>query len=403
MTNDTVTCKNDGGHGVDATLSGVLILNDVIINTAGAHGAAIATDRGGGTITVSGGSATASGQDSPGIYSTGNITASDAVISATGAEAAVIEGANTITLTNTDLSGATGTRDRGLMIYQSMSGDAQGVQGVFTMTGGSFTWPSPSGPAFYVTNSTGIITLSDVKINNSSTVLVKAAADQWGNSGTNGGKVKFTADGEILTGNIVVDDISSVAVSLKNNSSFTGSINSANTAGSADLTLDETSTCTVTADSYINSLNDTGGISDSTVNNITGNGYNIYYDASLSANSILGNKTYSLNNGGELIPVNVNAADRQQKTAPDYWELEQNYPNPFNPSTSINYQIPAAAHVSLIVYNSLGREIAELVNSEKTAGKYTVSFRATNLSSGIYYYTLRAGKFLKTKKMILLK
>jgi len=157
-----ISCTGGGGHGVDATQAATMTLENVEISTAGAHGAAIATDRGGGTITVTGGKMTTSGTDSPGIYSTGTITVTGAVISATGSEAAVIEGANFITLTDTTLSAAKGTRDRGLMIYQSMSGDAQGTKGTFTMTGGSFTWPETTGPAFYITNSTGVMTLKGV-------------------------------------------------------------------------------------------------------------------------------------------------------------------------------------------------------------------------------------------------
>lgn len=302
LKNVTIEATGDGGHGVMATQGGTMSLNDVIINTTGAHGAAISTDRGGGTISVVGGNAVSSGQDSPGIYSTGTITATDAVIAGAGSEGAVIEGGNTITLTNTRLSGVKGTRDRGVLIYQSMSGDATGTRGTFTMTGGSFTWPSTSGPAFYVTNATGVITLKDVVVVNSSGTLVKAAADQWGNSGSNGGTVIFTSDGETLIGDLVADKTSSMTAAFQNASSLTGAINSANTASSVTLTLDESSIWTVTADSYLTILVDTAGISGETVTNIIGNGYFVYYDASRSENSALGGKTYSLNGGGYLTP-----------------------------------------------------------------------------------------------------
>ncbi|MBI5591511.1 MAG: hypothetical protein HY881_13620 [Deltaproteobacteria bacterium] len=302
LSNVTIEASGDGGHGVMATAGGSLSLADVIINTSGAHGAAVSTDRGGGTITVTRGIAISSGQDSPGIYSTGTITARDAVISGTGSEGAVIEGANSILLTNTILSGAKGTRDRGALIYQSMSGDAQGTEGTFTMTGGTFNWPSTTGPAFYVTNSTGVITLKDVTVVSSSGTLLKAGADQWGTSGANGGTVIFTADGETLTGNMVADSLSSITARLQNGSSLTGAINSAKTAGAAVLSLDATSTWTVTADSYLTSMSDADGISAGTITNINGNGHNVYYNASLTANSALGGKTYTLNGGGYLAP-----------------------------------------------------------------------------------------------------
>ncbi len=83
--------------------------------------------------------------------------------------------------------------------------------------------------------------------------------------------------------------------------------------------------------------------------------------------------------------------------------LYPNYPNPFNPTTTIKYQIPELSFVTLKVYDVLGSEILTLVNEEKPAGSYEINFKATNLSSGIYFYKLQAGSFVETKKMILMK
>ena len=85
------------------------------------------------------------------------------------------------------------------------------------------------------------------------------------------------------------------------------------------------------------------------------------------------------------------------------FNLSQNYPNPFNPSTTIKYSIPNAGNISLKVYDVLGKEIATLVNEEKSSGNYEVEFNASNLTSGIYFYQLKAGNFIETKKMILLR
>lgn len=85
------------------------------------------------------------------------------------------------------------------------------------------------------------------------------------------------------------------------------------------------------------------------------------------------------------------------------YELAQNYPNPFNPSTTIRYQLPQDGMVTLKIYDILGAEVANLVNEEKVAGKYEVNFNASNLSSGIYIYKLKAGEYVNSKKMILLK
>jgi len=88
---------------------------------------------------------------------------------------------------------------------------------------------------------------------------------------------------------------------------------------------------------------------------------------------------------------------------PNEIELFQNYPNPFNPKTNIQYQVPELSFVSLKIYDVLGNEIATLVNKEKLIGSYEVDFDATGLPSGIYFYQLKAGSFIQTKKMILLK
>lgn len=88
---------------------------------------------------------------------------------------------------------------------------------------------------------------------------------------------------------------------------------------------------------------------------------------------------------------------------PNTYILEQNYPNPFNPSTTINFALPRAGLVELKVYDVLGREIAILVNEVRQAGSYKVDFDASALSSGVYFYTLKAGEFTDTKKMLLIK
>ncbi len=85
------------------------------------------------------------------------------------------------------------------------------------------------------------------------------------------------------------------------------------------------------------------------------------------------------------------------------FELQQNYPNPFNPSTTINFNLPTSGLTKLVVYNSLGQEVATLVNENVQAGLHSVDFNASNLPSGMYFYTLTSGNFTQTSKMILMK
>lgn len=92
-----------------------------------------------------------------------------------------------------------------------------------------------------------------------------------------------------------------------------------------------------------------------------------------------------------------------EQTLPTQFALDQNYPNPFNPTTVINYQIPVRNYVKMTVTDILGKEIATLVNESKLAGHYTVKYDASNLAAGVYFYTIRAGEFQQTKKLIVVK
>ena len=85
------------------------------------------------------------------------------------------------------------------------------------------------------------------------------------------------------------------------------------------------------------------------------------------------------------------------------FNLSQNYPNPFNPSTIIAYSIPQRSNVSLKIYDVLGKEIATLIDEQKEAGLYDIKFDASKLSSGVYIYSIQAGDFLESRKMILMK
>ncbi len=131
----------------------------------------------------------------------------------------------------------------------------------------------------------------------------------------------------------------------------------------------------------------------------TGNDENLLliYD-SLVANQYLQDfaKRYSL--AGGTIKVEMIST-----VIPGDFVLSQNYPNPFNPRTDINYELPSAKLVKLTVYNVLGKEMEELVNERQSPGKYKVSFDASNLTSGVYFYTLSTDNFTQTKRMILLK
>jgi rhodanese-related sulfurtransferase len=102
--------------------------------------------------------------------------------------------------------------------------------------------------------------------------------------------------------------------------------------------------------------------------------------------------------GAELDPTKIDFIENSD--LPDGYQLSQNYPNPFNPVTMINYQLPESNDVELNVYNLIGQKVMTLVSSRQQAGKYSITWDASGLASGIYYYELRAGKYSDVKKMV---
>ncbi len=117
---------------------------------------------------------------------------------------------------------------------------------------------------------------------------------------------------------------------------------------------------------------------------------------------IYDNKIWAATNNGlwytELETTSVDPIGK-----PNYFKLEQNYPNPFNPSTKISWQSPVGGWQTLMVYDILGNEVAALVDEDRHAGNYDISFDASRLASGIYFYKLQIGSHVETRKMILLR
>jgi hypothetical protein len=298
-TGDNLTQSGEYSHAIMSSGGGAIkVLNDTAL-TSGANSSAIATDKGGGTITILGGKYITSGSNSAAVYSTGTIRCSNATLTATGAEALVIDGSNKIELVSCIVKS---TFDKwGSLLFQSASGDVNTVQGYLTMTGGSFTYTGKKGGMFYNTNSTANYSLSGVTLTNSCDTLIRCVRGTWGVSPSSGGGItNFIADGQTMAGLIHADTYSKITISLKNSSAFTGAINNSNSANLVNLTMDYTSKWTLTATSHINGLLSDPLISGSSVSNITGNGFNVYYKS--SSNPSLGGLSYVLVNGGQLIP-----------------------------------------------------------------------------------------------------
>ena len=277
ISNSTITTSKDNSGGIMTTGGGTMNAENLTITTAGTSSAAIRSDRGGGTVTVNKGTYKTTGKGSPAIYSTADITVKNATLIATTSEGAIIEGKNSITLenvtltdTNNELNGQS-TTYKNVFLYQSMSGDAASGEAVFTAKDSTIT--TNKGDSFYITNTTATINLENNKIvNNDSTGnFLRIQKNSWGNSGSNGGTVTLNLTNQSATGNIVVDSISTLIMNLKNSSSFKGTINGENT-GEISLVLDNSSTLTLTGDTYIKSLINT----DTTNSNINFNGHKLY-------------------------------------------------------------------------------------------------------------------------------
>ena len=278
----TITTTGSGSGGIMTTGGGVTYAYDLNVTTSGQSSAAIRTDRGGGLVYVDGGTYTSNGLGSPAIYSTAEIHVANAALVSNLSEGVCIEGLNSIELTDCDLT-ANNTRRNGnatfldsIMIYQSMSGDAASGTSAFTMTGGSLT--SNSGHVFHVTNTSAVITLSGVEItnNDSDNVLLSVCDDGWSGGGNT---AELNASAQKLSGAIKVGDNSALTLNLTNGSTLEGYVDGRITnaggdtvsteAGTVTVTLDGSSTWTLTGDSYVTAFNGSAA-------NVIGNGYTLY-------------------------------------------------------------------------------------------------------------------------------
>lgn len=261
ISNAVIGTTGNCSGGLMTTGGGTMNAENLNIHTTGNSSAAIRSDRGGGTVTVTGGKYVTDGTGSPVIYSTADITVQDAEMISTASQGVVVEGKNSVTLNNVTLTADNNTKNsdksdtyQAVMIYQSMSGDAAEGLSSFTMNGGTLT--NKNGDIFFVNNTVTEISLSGAEIINEDEngVFLRAAAAGWGREGSNGGQVTLTADAQEINGNMVVDEVSNLNLYLKNGSVFTGAVNADSQAGEVYVALDEGSVWQLTGDSYITSL-----------------------------------------------------------------------------------------------------------------------------------------------------
>lgn len=277
ISDSKITTTKDSSGGIMTTGGGIINAKNLTISTAGTSSAAIRSDRGGGTVKVNGGTYKTTGKGSPTIYSTANITVKNAKLVATSSEGAIIEGKNSIKLDNVDLIDTNDTLNgqsttyKNIFIYQSMSGDAATGKATFTAKNSNIT--TNKGDTLYVTNTKATINLTNNKIinNDNEGNFLRIQKDSWGNNGSNGGDVVLNLTNQEVDGDIVVDEISTLTMNMKN-SNYEGGINSSNSAKNIKLVLDKDSKITLTGNSYITTLSNS--VKDNS--NINFNGYKLY-------------------------------------------------------------------------------------------------------------------------------
>lgn len=271
-----VTSKNTSG-GIHVAGGGTLYAWDLAVTTAGTSSAAIRSDRGSGTMVVNGGTYTSNGSDSPAVYSTADIIVNKATLTATAAEAVCIEGLNTLRLFGCDLTGNLSDDNRNdctwtVILYQSMSGDAEDGNSTFEMVGGSLT--SQNGGLFYTTNteSTFILSGVDIAAADDCEFFLKCTGNSnsrgWGSTGSNGADCNFTAIGQKMEGDVIWDTISTLDLYILEGSTLTGAVindeSNAESGGSgyASLYIDADSSWVVTGSSALTNLYCAGTIVD---------------------------------------------------------------------------------------------------------------------------------------------
>ena len=284
ISDTAITTTGNAAGGIHAAGGGTVNAENLTVHTSGESSAAIRSDRGGGTMRVKGGSYTSSGIGSPAVYCTADIEVNDAKLTAENSEAVCIEGLNSLSLTGCDLSGHIQENEQNdcdwtVILYQSMSGDSEVGNAVFNMTGGSLT--SENGGLFYTTNTESTFYLNNVNITPSSNneFFLKCTGNAnkrgWGQSGANGADCSFTAENQKMEGDVVWDSISNLKFKMTEGSILTGgfiqdeSCAGNGGSGTADLSIDATSTWIVTKDSQLSSLTNKGTIKDTEGKTVT--------------------------------------------------------------------------------------------------------------------------------------
>ena len=280
VSNVTIDNTKSVSRGLHCTGGGIINASNVNITTRSETSSTVATDRGGGTVTVNGGTITAKGSKSSVIYSTGTITVDDIIGTSEKGPMATVEGGNYVTIRNSTMTSHSDAR--GILLHQSNSGDAEGTKPVCTVTGSTLTTTDSSAPLCFVTNVTGTLTLTDVTLSVASGKLMSVEYYKRGTGSTGTLELRTTNDSWEYTGTVDADNINNVAVSVGENVTWNGAANSAGTALSANVTVNEGAVWNLTGNATVTKL-----VNNGTINK---NGYTLTY-SSLSGSGTINETT----------------------------------------------------------------------------------------------------------------
>ena len=349
-------------RGLHATYGGIIKASKVNISSTGGSCANLATDRGEGTISCTECKLSTSGAGSPLIYSTGAISVINTTGTSNGAQAIVVEGKNSASIESSSLSCTAIPNNKndscGVLIYQSMSGDADSGISSFTCKNSKLeilnsSNYSSTAPMFFVTNTAANINIENCNLNIPSGLFLKVSEGDWGTTGSKGGSVTLNLTNQDIEGNITVDSSSSLTINLIN-SSITGTINSAKAAAKLSIVMDSNSFLNLTGNSYYTSLE-----------NAISNNSNIYigkYTFEIYEESETSSGSSGTNSGTNDIPDHPGTND-----IPDH-QGTNNITEP--PGTN---DIPDHQGTNILTENITANEITESITTKEVTESSTTS------------------------------
>jgi len=279
----TIDNSQSVSRGLHCTSGGNINATNVNITTRSETSSTVATDRGGGYITVNGGTITAKGSKSSVIYSTGSISVEGITGLSEKGPLTTVEGSNSVTIKNSNMT--SNSDARGILLHQSTSGDADGTNPDCTISNSTLTTTDSSAPLCFVTNVAGTLTLTDVTLNVASGVLMSVEYYKRGEGSTGNLVLRTTQNQWSYTGNIDADNVNNVAVTVEDNVTWNGSVDTDNNAVSATVNVENGAVWNLTSNSYVTSLVNNGVINK--------NGYTLNVDKTSGSGTI--NETTGIN------------------------------------------------------------------------------------------------------------